>query len=169
VEDAKVVSEGLRKAIQAEREGHSFYLMAANATQDARGKEVFTQLAQEELDHMEFLTRQYNSILKTGQVDTAAKLGPRAELPASSPIFTDGLKTRIKNAHFEMSALSIGVQLELDAMKFYKSQAETASDPEVKRFFGALAEWESGHYHALLSQQEELRQDYWSANGFTAF
>ena len=42
-------------------------------------------------------------------------------------------------------------------------------DAEAKRFFGELAEWEAGHHQALLRQQEELKEDYWSANGFTAF
>ena len=86
-----------------------------------------------------------------------------------SPIFSDQIKSRIQDAHIEMSALSIGIQLELDAMKFYKSQAEAADDPDITNFYNELAEWESGHYHALLKQQEELKEDYWSSGGFSPF
>jgi hypothetical protein len=32
-----------------------------------------------------------------------------------------------------------------------------------------LAEWESTHYHALLEQQETLKEDYWRHNGFAPF
>jgi rubrerythrin len=165
----KSLAEGLSKAIKAERDGHSFYKMAASSTQDPKGKEVFAQLADEELDHMQFLMRQYESVLKTGTVDASAKLGPRTDLAGISPIFSESLQTRIKDAHFEMSALSIGIQLELDAMNFYRSQAKASSDSTVTGFYNELAEWESGHYQALLRQQEELKEDYWSAGGFSPF
>ncbi len=68
-----------------------------------------------------------------------------------------------------MTALSIGIQLEADAQAFYRRSAETAEDPEVKAFLLRLAEWESGHYHGLLAQQEALREDYWAANRFAPF
>ena len=166
--DAKLV-DGLLKAIKAERDGHSFYQMAANCSQDPKAKEVFAQLASEELEHMHFLTKQHESILKTGKANRALKLGPQADLSGLSPIFSDGIKARIQDAHFEMSALSIGVRLESEAMKFYRAQAEAVDDPEARRFFSRLAECESGHYQALLKQQEELKHDYWSASGFSPF
>jgi hypothetical protein len=163
------LDRGLLKAIQAERDGHSFYAMAATSSQDPKAKEVFAQLADEELDHMSFLTRHYESVLKTGKPDASARLGPRADLSGAWPIFSDGIKTRIKDAHFEMSALSIGIQLELDAQKFYRAQADASGDPIAKQFYTELADWESGHYQALLTQQEELKQDYWAESGFAAF
>jgi rubrerythrin len=65
--------------------------------------------------------------------------------------------------------LSVGAQLEYDAMRFYKAQAEAAADPEIKKFFTELAEWETGHYNALVQQQEELKEDYWSSAGFSPY
>ena len=161
--------DGLLQAIKGERDGQSFYQMAANSTADPKAKEVFTQLAAEELDHMQFLTQQHESVLKTGRPNQAHRLGPRADLSGMSPIFSDGIKARIGDAHHDMSALSIGVQLELDAMKFYKAQAEATEDAVVRGFYSELAEWESGHYTALMRQQDELKEDYWSANGFAPF
>lgn len=166
---SKILAEGLLKAIKAERHGHSFYMMAANSTEDPKGKKVFEELAHEELHHMHFLRKHYDSVLKTGMLDQSAKLGQRADLSGMSPIFSDNLRARIKDANFEMTSLSIGIQLEYDAMNFYRSQSEVADDPEVKEFYTELAEWESGHYQALLRQQEELKEDYWSAGGFAPF
>jgi len=163
------ILEGLMKAIMAEREGHSFYLMAANSTVDPKGREIFETLAAEELDHMKFLKGQYDSLLKTGKVDKSLKFGSRSSFAEASPIFSDTLKGRVKEAHFEMSALSIGIQLELDAIKFYKSQADLNEDPEIKKFYRDLTDWESGHYQALHQQHEELKQDYWSSGGFSPF
>jgi rubrerythrin len=69
----------------------------------------------------------------------------------------------------EMSALSIGIQLELNAINFYKTQATEIDNQEVKKFFRELVDWETGHYHALLRQQESLKEDYWSSAGFSPF
>ena len=165
----KELAEGLQKAIKAEKYGHSFYLMAAKSTEDAKGQEVFKTLAREELDHMKFLKDQYESILKIGQPDKSLKLGTRTVLTGVSPIFSDKLRSRIKDANFEMTSLSIGIQLEQDAMNYYREQSETVEDPIMKEFYAKLADWETGHYQALLKQQEELKEDFWSSSGFSPF
>ena len=161
------LAEVLLTAAKAERDGHGFYLMAANSIADPKAKETFARLADEELDHMHFLMKHHESVLKTGRPDKTARLGARIELTEISPIFSDGIRARIGSAHCEMSALSIGIQLELDAMKFYRTHAAAAGDPTVTAFFEELATWESGHYAALLRQQDELKEDYWSASGFS--
>jgi len=121
------------------------------------------------LDHMHFLARHHESVLKTGMPDSSAKLGPRAALAGAWPIFSEGIKTRLKEAHVEMSALSIGIQLELTAQKFYRELAGKTDNAEIKAFLLELADWEAGHYKALLQQQEGLKEDYWSENRFSAF
>lgn len=163
------LADNLMQAIRAERDGNSFYGMAAATSQDPKAKEVFAQLAAEELDHMQFLSRHYDAILKTGKPDPSAKLGPRHDLSGMSPIFSENIKTRIQDAHFEMSALSIGIQLEVEAQNFYRNCAAQADEPVMRGFFNELAEWESGHYQALLRQHVELKEDYWSSNRFSAF
>ena len=165
----KQLLESLLEAAKAERYGHDFYLMAAMSTKDTKGKGVFETLAAEEMDHMKFLLSQYDSVLKTGRVDIELKLGPKADLNGPSPIFSDNLKARIKDANFEMTALSIGIQLERDAMVYYRKQSEVAEDEVVKEFFSYLSVWESEHYSALLKQQDELKEDYWSTSGFAPF
>ena len=163
------LAEGLLNAIKAERDGHGFYTMAANSSRDPKAQTVFAQLAAEELDHLRFLTQHYESVLKTGRPDRDARLGPRVDLSGISPIFSEGIKARIGEAHVEMSALSIGIRLELEAQNFYRLQAESADDPGVKEFYLELAGWEAGHYQALLRQYEELKEDHWSASGFAPF
>jgi len=162
-------TDALLKAIKAEREGYGFYMMAAQSSMDEKGKKIFETLAAEELDHMHFLKGQYDAIIKTGKPDSNLKLGPQLNLSGSFPIFSDAIKSRLKSAQIEMSALAIGIQLELDAMNFYKTQAQSVTDPEIKSFFDTLADWESGHYHALLNQETALKEDYWSESGFAPF
>lgn len=165
----KRMTEGLAKAIQAEVDGHHFYMMAARSTSDPKGREIFETLAKEELDHQLFLKAQYKALMETGKPDTRARLGSPADLSGMSPIFSEQIQRRVHEAHYEMSALSIGIQLELTAMQFYKAEAQAVSDPTVQSFYAELADWEAGHYHALLRQQEALKQDYWSTSGFSPF
>ncbi len=165
----KKVADGLLKAMQAEREGQHFYLMAAQTCQDPKGKEIFEQLAHEELEHAKFLKTQYRSVLDTGKPNTNLKLGKPVELTGPSPIFSDAIRKRLKDAHFEMTALSVGAQLELDAEKYYQERAAETGDLVIKTFYLELAEWEAGHYRALLDQQETLKEEYWSGSGFSPF
>ena len=166
---AKTMAEGLLSAMRAEHEGHHFYRMAAQTTADDKGKQVFERLAAEELDHFEFLKGQYKAVLETGKPDADLKLGPRSDLTGKSPIFSDKLRARVGDAHYEMTALAVGIQLELGAERFYTKAADEAPDPDVAAFYRELAAWEKGHYEALLAQQDDLKEDYWSAGGFAPF
>lgn len=163
------IKEGLFKAIKAENEGFNFYTMAANSTEDPKGAHTFKKLAGDELTHLEFLKQQYASFIETGRPSEKIMLGPPTEYTGFSPIFSENFRERIDDAHQEMSALSIGIQLELNAVRFYKVEAEAVSDVIVKKFYTQLSEWESGHYHALLKQYDSLKEDYWHAAGFAPF
>ncbi|MGB5105760.1 MAG: ferritin family protein [Candidatus Zixiibacteriota bacterium] len=169
IDDSKTLAEALQQAAMAEREGHSFYIMAAHNTQDPKGKVVFETLAREEMDHLHFLKEHYDAVIATGKLSPSAHLGARIDLGINSPIFTSAIKSRIREAHFEMTALAVGIQLERDATAFYQKHASEAQDPQTRKLFSELAAWESGHYQALLKQQEELKTDYWSGAGFSPF
>lgn len=163
------IIDGLKQAIQAESDGYHFYKMAANSTKDPEGKEVFESLASDELEHLRFLKTQYKSILDTGKPDKNSKLEKPSSPSDESPIFSEQFKSDLEKAHYEMSALSIGVQLELSSIKFYKSEAEAVDDLFVKSFYNELAEWETTHYRRLIRQQKELKEDYWYKGGFYPF
>jgi rubrerythrin len=163
------VMKALSEAILAEIEGQHFYRMAASSTDDPKGREVFQKLANDEVLHENYLRAHYASFAEAGVPDRSLQLASPEALDSESPIFSDALKERIDKAHFEMTALSVGTQLEMNAIEFYRKAAEQAGDPLMKQFFRELVEWETLHYKALLSQQDELRHDYWSAAGFSPF
>ena len=125
----------LKDAMEAEMTGHQFYLLAAKTTGDAQGKETFARMAQEELDHFRALKTQYVAVLENGKFDQATAL---FEVPAPqtvSPIFSSGFREQVGQQHFEMSALSVGMQLELNAINHYRKAAEESEDAGVKAFF----------------------------------
>ena len=165
----KRIAASLEKAMQAEIEGHHFYKMAAQSTQDVKGREVFQYLADEEQDHFEFLKAQLESISETGQVAAGVKLGEKRELGPTHPIFSDQIRKRIGDAHYEMTALTIGIQLEKSAVEFYGSEAEAVADPAVKAFYQELKAWEQGHLSALEAEADTLKEDYWQEARFAPF
>jgi len=168
-EGRKRMLRGLAEAMRAEREGEHFYRMAGGATDDPKGREVFSRLADEELGHFEFLRAQHESLSRTGRVDAALRLGEPSDLSGRSPIFSQRLRDRIKDAHYEMTALSVAAQLERDAEAHYRREADAAADPAAKRFFLDLAAWEAKHYAAITAQQDDLKESYWAENGFAPF
>jgi rubrerythrin len=163
------VVEALRKAIQAEIEGQHFYRMAARSTEDPRGREVFEKLALDEVVHEKFLRAHHDHIVEKGAPSPDAKLPEATAFAESSPIFSDAIRSRIESAHYEMTALSVGIQLELSAVNFYKQASQQTSDPLLRQQFRELSAWESGHYQALLRQQEELKEDYWASSNFSPY
>jgi rubrerythrin len=168
IESKQSVLDGFKKAIQAEADGFQFYLLAAEKTRDETGKKMFRKLADEELLHKDILTAQYKSVAETGHIDIDLNLGRQFDF-SSSEIFSPEIKNRINESQFEMSALSIGITLEISSMDYYKKQAENSSDTALKDFYNELAGWEQKHYQALLRQQEMLQNDFWSAGGFAPF
>ena len=167
--DKEKALKGLKTALQTELNGIEFYKMAAEKTEDPQGKQVFESLAKDELDHLHFLKAQHKSITESGEPDKDLKVGKPSGDEIETPVFSEDFKSRVAQAHNEMSALSIGVHLELAQIDFYKNQAREATDPTVKTFLGELAEWESTHYRRLIRQQEELKEDYWFKGGFYPF
>jgi len=65
-----------------------------------------------------------------------------------------------------VSALTIGMKLELDAVNYYTSCAKKAQEEEVKQFYKELAAWEQDHYLAFEKALEMLKEDYFQANNF---
>jgi rubrerythrin len=158
------VLDGLKIAMEAELTGHQFYKAAYKNTKDPKGKDTFSRMADEEMGHFNYLRHQYQSILKSGKYDFTKKLlKSRKE---SGPIFSKEIRNRIKTSHFEVSALTIGMKLEMEAAGFYRKCAAQAATPAAKKFYTELAEWEQGHYDSFKNQLELLKEEYYAANHF---
>lgn len=160
------ILQALKTALEAELTGHAFYRNAAENTVDPMGKKTFLRMAEEEMGHFNYLRRQYKAVMETGDYDFSTKLEEHNWEHAENPIFSEALKARIKESHFEVSALTIGMKLEMDAVRYYTTCAQEAEDPEAQHLYGALAEWEQDHYLAFKRQLEILKEEYFQANQF---
>lgn len=159
---------GLKEAILTEQTGVQFYTAAAANTADAQGREVFLQLARDEAEHQQWLRRQYGHLVEGTPWETWRPLH-HADLSGPSPIFSDGLRSRIGEAHWEMAALAVGLALEDATVVRYRKLAQAADQPEVRQFFEELTRWEESHAEALRRQSDLLRESYWSEARFAPF
>jgi len=162
----KEILDGLKTAMEAELTGFNFYKMAADSVKDSGAKKALSQMAEEEMGHFKYLRHQYQSVLEKGNYDFARAFVKKTEDESESPIFSEAIKERIKESHYEVSVLTIGMKLEMEAMIFYRSCAEKAASAEAKAFYNELADWEKGHYKAFENALDSLKEDYWAANDF---
>jgi rubrerythrin len=166
--DKEKMLEGLRTALQTELNGMQFYRIAAEKTNDAKGKEMFMLLAKDEELHFKELQRQFDSLMSSSTWTPPVSLAKaRTLFNDENPIFSEEMKQRIKGHHFEMSALSIGALLESNSIDFYRRMKEESSDPQAREFFEQLQKWEQRHLEAITRQMDVLKEEYWAEQHFT--
>ncbi len=164
----KKALEGLKIALQTELNGIEFYRMAAEKTDDKKGKEIFTMLADDEVKHFNTLQKHYQSMITSSKWAPSISLGEASTIfQGESPIFSDEIKSRIQEKHFEMSALSIGALLESNSIDFYRKMKEASDDEIAKKLFADLQKWEEEHLEAITKQLDLLKEEYWAEQKFT--
>jgi rubrerythrin len=148
----------VKEAINVEKDGYHFYQTAAARIRDDKGKAVFRSLAQDELDHWQVLEGLQQAIkTKTKFKFTHKGQGKKPAVRSKSPIFSAGFKSKIKEDHFEMSALRIGQLLERNSMEFYGKHAKKTKNRDLKALFNFLVAWEKDHLQALVQQERFLK------------
>lgn len=142
--------EALLTAIKGEIEGRDLYKAAAEKTRDKKAKKVFTLLSDEEQSHLNSLVQIAKEYEEGKELSIPDLPSPASFEDAQSPIFTPEFKNKV--ADFDMSALSIGIKLELESEKFYRDVARQAESDTIRNLFERLADWEHGHYEYLQKQ-----------------
>lgn len=158
--DMKTI-EGLRTAIQLEKEGLRAYLRFARQTKDETGKNMFIILASDEVDHMSILEKQLESHLEGGpwvKVETKdsdiQKILPRIREKAP--------KTEGKSGLHQVDALRMALDFEKRSMDFYTGQAGLTQDPVAKELFQKLARMEEAHYEIIQAELDSIgRTGFW--------
>ncbi len=159
----------IKTAMRSELEGRELYKSIAEKTDDEKAKNVFLAMSEEENMHFETLQQILKHIVKKeefkiGEIEKKFNFDNTV-----SPIFSEEFKNRIKEKHYEMSALSIAIKLEYDSFIFYSNAEKEVEDKGLKQFFYYLSEWEKTHYDNLNKQMKFLEDDYFMANQFSPF
>lgn len=158
--------EILKTAILLERKGKAFYTHVANQAADTDVKEFFQNMADEEDEHIKFLTEQFNNFTKN---KTFSKVNKQPESDTSEEILSEKIKSKIDSASFEASAISAAIDMENKAVAVYSERARNAESKEEKEFYQWLSDWESSHHKLLYHIDQELKEKIWNDNKFFAF
>jgi len=155
------IADVLRKAFQVEVDGFTFYSMTAERTTKPAVRQLFERLARDETEHKAYIM----AVMKRYEEHGASsfQFDPRdPDLGEfSSEIFTDEFKEQAEGNVSELGVLSIGVQLESNAVSFFDTAAREASDPQISGFYRFLADWEGSHLRTLQQLYDSIRVDSW--------
>lgn len=153
-EDIKAVEV----AMEAEKDAFQTYLKAARQTKNPKGKDMFQQLSEFEMNHYQKLKALLKSlrekgewILYEGTNLKEKKIPLKTEKPKGQEQLTD------------MDALKIATREEKKAQAYYRSMAELTKDPRGKDMYKRLASEEELHEKLLNDQFYSLHNTgYWS-------
>lgn len=153
-EISKPVENAIKEAIRLEINGRNFFNHAAEITHNELGKKMFEKLAAEEVRHIEVFSELFTKILK----ETDWKKYVRDEELKGESALIEKLKERMRGAEgkSETQALSIGMELEENAIRFFQKAADEVEDPVAKEIFRNISEEEKFHYDLLQAQHDSL-------------
>jgi len=147
-EDLKAV----RVAIEAEKNAYQTYVKAAKITKDPKGKGMFQQLSEFEMNHYTKLKDLLRSLQEKGEWILYA--GTSMDKKKSSLKTVTPSKGREQLT--DMDALKIAIRAEKKAEAFYRSMAELVKDPRGRDMYKRLAEEEALHEKILNDQYYSL-------------
>ena len=149
----------LRRAFQIEVDGYTFYSMASEKARTASVGELFVKLASDEQQHQAFLKDiiRFYDVKGTAAFSVPLRSPEMREL--TQQVLPDRLGVEAAVVEFEAAVLSIGMQLETNAIACYSEAAKLASKSQVKGFYRFLTDWEVQHLNALRTLHAALRTD----------
>ncbi len=159
----------LKKAYQIEVDGYTFYSMTAERADKEAVQELFAKLAADEVQHQAFLKT------VAGRYDDKGVEAFRLDLRSpeiraiNQAVFSAKFREQAASTEFELGVLSIGMTLETNAVKYFSTAAEQATENEVKAFYRVLADWEKQHYDALQGLFNAVRAEHHAASSFSPF
>jgi len=167
--ERKQILEVLEKAYQIEVDGYTFYSMTAERSEKEAVQELFTKLAEDEVQHQAFLRNVAGHYDEKGVGAFRLNLRSPEARAINQAVFSAKFREQAAVTEFELGVLSIGMTLETNAMKYFSSVAQLATETEVREFYQFLADWEKQHYDALQALFNTVHAEHQAASSFSPF
>lgn len=159
----------LAYAIKREEEGERFYKDNLKRVTSKETKAVMESLAEMEREHTELLQKRYKALKENGE------WLPFTEDIKGVSIFQERFeaekttKADLESDLSDITILRMAYLIENDLAEFYKKAASDIEDPEGKRLFLALSNWEVEHKNTLYKLYQDHFHDNWFDAGFSPF
>lgn len=161
------VQDILKKAIVLEQQGQNFYRSVASHTDSEAVRNIFEIMAREEKKHEQALVDQYKRYEESGNFKFEGILGSQEEF--SSKVINEDVRSQIQAASYEAASISAAIQMEQKTIDLYESRAKETGDPEEKKLFSELAQWEHSHANYLNDIYNDLLESVWYDQNFWPF
>jgi rubrerythrin len=155
----------IKQAIINEIEGYEFYNMASSKSKSKEVEAAFLELASEEMQHVIWLKDLFGKIKDDNVANFQLALIPE---PTSPAIFKWENIDRV-DAGIAVSAFGIGIQMEKASVEYYEKAAKETKIKEAKELYNVLIKWEKVHLDKFSAQYEELKEEWWSEQGYAPF
>jgi len=143
--------KAIQLALEAEKSAYQSYSKAAKMTKNSKGRDMFQQLSEFEMNHYQKLKELLKSLQEKGEwilyggTTLKKKAIPlKAQEPKGQEQLTD------------MDALKIAAREEKKAQAYYRSMADLTKDPRGKDMYKRLADEEALHEKLLNDQYYSL-------------
>jgi len=142
----------VQTAMEAEKVAYQFYVKAAKMTKDPKGRDMFQQLSEFEMNHFKKLQELSKSLKEKGEwvLYEGTSLKKRT-IPRKVE------KGKGREQLTDMDALRMAIREEKKAQSYYRSMAESTKDPRGKNMYKRLAEEEALHEKVLNDEYYSLQ------------
>jgi rubrerythrin len=149
----------LKYALAREREGVKFYRERSKEIHVPEVKELFSQLAEMEMDHVYFISKMIKDASREDEI-AISHIEQKNFFYSRESLELRGIS--VDSLAGDLSALRIAYLIEKDFEDFYKQRAQETSKKEIKDLFDMLSTWEEDHKTTLMGLYESLMKEYWS-------
>jgi rubrerythrin len=155
----KFMPKALKAALKLEHKGSAFYLKMSHKTDNLLAKQLFDQLALQEMEHIGRINEIYAAIVQ-GQpwpVPGRKRIGHmEAEMKR---IFARLNRTGAREKADNISGIKVAMDMEWYSFKMYEKLSREAVEGPEKEFFRLLEVEESKHHEALSNVYAYLAND----------
>lgn len=154
-EETQVAIEALRQAMLNEQKTRDFYLEAMGKVLSDRTRQMFKELAEEEVVHERVVRDQYES-LKAGRGWVAVADFESLDDVDITPLEfkRQEMGSRITPSTTDLEALTIAAEMENNSFAFYVEQYNRTQDALGKSIYGSLVKAERNHFNTVMANWE---------------
>lgn len=151
----------LVQAMKLESDGRKFYETIAAHMTDPEAAAMFTRLAADEVDHYNYIERQYLALEAGKGWSEIPEMASVEVIDAVSVVFPPEKQVlaELSPNPSEEDALLFALGVEDKSFKLYHNSAQIAKDPDAKKLFMQLAGAEQTHFNVLM-QRYDSRYGY---------
>lgn len=142
--------DAIKASMEAEMDAHNFYSRAARKTQNPKGRDMFSQLADFEMNHFRHLKALYDSLKGEGKwiAYPGAAFSKKGKKISADLSIKEGVGAQAD----DIDAISMAIKEERKAQKHYLEMAKKTADPLGRDMFKKLAREEELHERVLNDQ-----------------